>query len=278
MNVKDYFIGVFRKVKHWLQSLSFRTGVIVLLCCIPFYILSFAQMLLPISVTAKGVLWTILFGLAKTFQYGGLTILGVEGYKRLKNKFRKKVEPNETKMIEKQITAADANNEELQALYEAAFPPEEQIPWEDLMVLVEKMPLDFMAYYEDNALMGLFIVYPRKSFNWFWYFAVPEELRGKGVGQQILSSVIEKYKDSTNILDIESPEQECDNQAVRRRRHAFYLRNGFRDTGIGRSYGGVDYTIIMMGDGTFTMHDYDEIVAELRSHWTNMPKPEEEKY
>lgn len=48
-----------------------------------------AQMLLPISAAAKGVLWTVLFGLAKTCQYGGLTILGVEGYKRLKDKFRK---------------------------------------------------------------------------------------------------------------------------------------------------------------------------------------------
>ncbi|UKK52195.1 hypothetical protein L6472_06340 [Prevotella sp. E13-17] len=72
------------KIRNWLQSLSFRTGVIVLLSCIPFYILSFAQMLLPISVTAKGILWTVLFGMAKTCQYGGLTILGVEGYKRLK--------------------------------------------------------------------------------------------------------------------------------------------------------------------------------------------------
>ena len=77
------------KIKEWLQSLSFRTGVIVLMCCIPFYILSFAQMLLPISTTAKGVLWAVLFGMAKTCQYGGLTILGVEGYKRLRNKFRK---------------------------------------------------------------------------------------------------------------------------------------------------------------------------------------------
>jgi len=78
------------RLKSWLQSLSFRTGVIVLVCCIPFYILSFAQMLLPISVSAKGILWTILFGLAKTCQYGGLTILGVEGYKRLKNKLKRK--------------------------------------------------------------------------------------------------------------------------------------------------------------------------------------------
>lgn len=77
------------RIKKWLASLSFRTGVIVLACCIPFYILSFAQMLLPISAQAKTVLWVILFGLAKTFQYGGLTILGVEGFKRVKAWFSK---------------------------------------------------------------------------------------------------------------------------------------------------------------------------------------------
>lgn len=76
-------------IKQWLGKLSFRTGVIVLLCCIPCYILSFAQMALPISVELKGVLWFVLFGMAKTFQYGGLTILGVEGVKRLKQKFKK---------------------------------------------------------------------------------------------------------------------------------------------------------------------------------------------
>ena len=43
----------------------------VLALCVPCYILSFAQMALPISATAKGVLRFILFGAAKTFQYGG---------------------------------------------------------------------------------------------------------------------------------------------------------------------------------------------------------------
>ena len=80
-------LRVLNNIRHWLQSLSFRTGVIVLLSCIPFYILSFAQVLLPISITAKEVLWAVLFGLAKTCQYGGLTILGVEGYRRLKSRF-----------------------------------------------------------------------------------------------------------------------------------------------------------------------------------------------
>ena len=88
MEIQARFKQTLASVKKWLSGLSFRTGVIVLLMCIPFYILSFAQMALPISVEAKGVLWFILFGLAKTCQYGGLTILGVEGIRRLKAKFR----------------------------------------------------------------------------------------------------------------------------------------------------------------------------------------------
>ena len=98
---------IFAKVKAWLASLSFRTGVIVLVSCIPFYILSFAQMALPISASAKGVLWVVLFGLAKTAQYGGLTILGVEGYKKLRDKFRRK------KGSETEETAAEDNPQEL---------------------------------------------------------------------------------------------------------------------------------------------------------------------
>lgn len=78
------------RIKNLLQRLSFRTGVIVLCCCIPCYILSFAQMALPISTAAKGVLWFVLFGLAKTTQYAGLTILGVEGIKRLITRRKRK--------------------------------------------------------------------------------------------------------------------------------------------------------------------------------------------
>ena len=99
---------IFAKVKAWLASLSFRTGVIVLVSCIPFYILSFAQMALPISTSAKGVLWVVLFGLAKTAQYGGLTILGVEGYKKLRDKFRRKKE-NEVE----EVTEAEEKSQEL---------------------------------------------------------------------------------------------------------------------------------------------------------------------
>lgn len=82
-------MSLLQTVKTFLGKLSFRTGVIVLACCVPCYLISFAQMALPISASAKGVLWVVFFGLAKTFQYGGLCILGTEGVKRLKKRFKK---------------------------------------------------------------------------------------------------------------------------------------------------------------------------------------------
>lgn len=77
------------KIKIWLASLSYRTGLYVVGVCVICYIVSFAQMLLPISVAAKGALWVIFFGLAKTAQYSALLILGKAGIQSLRNRFRR---------------------------------------------------------------------------------------------------------------------------------------------------------------------------------------------
>lgn len=170
-------------------------------------------------------------------------------------------------MTTKQITAANAT-EQIRQLYESAFPEEEQIPWDDLMRLIGEMHLDFTAYYNGDTFIGFTIIYPRPSFNWYWYFAVREEQRNKGYGQEILSMVKERYKGMNSIFDMESPRQECENSEQRKRRHAFYLRNGFRDTNVYKTFDTVEMTIMMMGEGTFTMQDWDDAVQELRQHWT----------
>ncbi|MBO6032944.1 MAG: GNAT family N-acetyltransferase [Prevotella sp.] len=172
-------------------------------------------------------------------------------------------------MIERKISSANAGDEQLKQLYQTAFPENEQIPWDDLMRLVGEMHLDFTAYYDENTLIGFTIVYPRPSFSWYWYFAVKEGLRGKGLGQQILSQLIERYKGLSSVLDVESTKQNpCPNLEQRQRRHAFYLRNGFRDTNIYRWYGDIEMTMMVMGPGEFTMQDWDDIVSELRRFWT----------
>ena len=89
VKMKDIFRRFAARTKALLARLSFRTGVIVLALCVPCYILSFAQMLLPISAAAKSVLWFVLFGMAKTTQYAGLAIIGVEGWRRVKGWFKR---------------------------------------------------------------------------------------------------------------------------------------------------------------------------------------------
>ena len=166
-----------------------------------------------------------------------------------------------------QTTSLTAD-EQIKQLYETSFPANEQIPWNDLVRLIGQMSLDFTAYYDGAEFIGFTIAYPRKSFNWYWYFAVREELRGQGYGQRILSQLIEKYRGQTCVLDMESPLQApCPNPEQRKRRHDFYLRNGFRDTHVFRTYSDVTMTVMMMGPGTFTLQDWDDITAELKRFW-----------
>ena len=171
-------------------------------------------------------------------------------------------------MKTKQITKANANDEQLKLLYQTAFPENEQIPWDDLISLIDQMNLDFTAYYEDDKFIGFTILFPHKKFNWFWYFAVIPELRGQGKGQKILTYLIEKYKEKNVVLDMESPKQECNNKEQRIRRHDFYIRNGFRDTNLYRKYDNLEMTIMILGNYIFTMQDWNNIVSELRKFWT----------
>ncbi len=157
---------------------------------------------------------------------------------------------------------------DLRALYESAFPDEERIPWDDLLRLVREMPLEFAEYRDGEGLMGLTIVYPRLRLSWFWYFAVPEKKRGRGIGQRILSALLARYEGRSAGLDMEDPAQPgAPNAAQRIRRRDFYIRNGFRETGVGKTFGPVAMTMMLKGEDTFAMSDYDTLLSEIFRFW-----------
>ena len=174
------------------------------------------------------------------------------------------------------INSTNASNEELRRLYETAFPAGEQIPYDELIHLLDVMDIDYTAYYEGDMLVGLMMVLRLPRYNWGWYFAVCEPLRGKGYGKCIWSTTLDKYRgDHPFVIDIESPLQaDAPNPEQRKRRHAFYLRNGLRDSGTSRTYNGITFTIMTNSDEPFTLQDYDDIVTALRAAWENMPGKE----
>lgn len=172
------------------------------------------------------------------------------------------------------INSRNADNQALRQLYGSAFPVEEQIPYNDLIYLLDKLDIDYTAYLDGEAFVGLTMVLRLNRYNWGWYFAVCEELRGKGYGQEILSALLKKYRDRRPfIIDIESPLQaDAPNPEQRQRRHTFYVRNGLKDTPTSRTFDGITYTIMTNSDEPFTQQDYDDIIAALRSVWENMPR------
>ena len=93
---------------------------------------------------------------------------------------------------------------------------------------------------------------------------------GKIPGRHIIKNVQVLSKNQMGhsfVLDMESPTQVSENIDQRKRRQNFYFRNGFRDTNVYRTYNDITMTIMMRGEGTFTMKDWDDIIHELQQFW-----------
>ncbi|MBP5457867.1 MAG: transporter suffix domain-containing protein [Paludibacteraceae bacterium] len=79
------------RIQEFLQRFSFRTGVIIMALSLPLYIVAFAQAFLSIPTTTKTILFFVFYLLAKLLKYMGLAIVGVEGWERIKRRWKKNI-------------------------------------------------------------------------------------------------------------------------------------------------------------------------------------------
>lgn len=173
-------------------------------------------------------------------------------------------------MIIRQITKISEDVQIVRELYEQSFPEAERLPFKALLNLLSVAEIDFCSYYLDNHFIGFTYTFTVGKLCWFFYFAVVPEKRGEGIGTEILRSVLERHKQSLVVIDVEHVEQpsEQDGTApaglatpeMRRRRYDFYCRNGFRDSGVRRSFGGVTYQILVCGEGTILDKEYSNLI------------------
>ena len=64
------------------------------------------------------------------------------------------------------------------------------------------------------------------------YFAVEEQFRDHGLGGETLLLLRRQLPGLRLIVDIERQDDSAENAALRRRRKQFYLRHGYRETGV----------------------------------------------
>lgn len=102
------------------------------------------------------------------------------------------------------------------------------------------------------------------------FFAVERSLRSKGYGSAILREIQSRYPDKKIIISIESCDESAPDIVLRKRRKAFYLRNGYRETGYFMKLNGVVQEIIIT-NGEFIKREFRLFFA-LYSNGTMWPK------
>lgn len=125
----------------------------------------------------------------------------------------------------------EADMKALRQLYEEAFPPEEKKPFSLILEKNEAGSMEILAIEgEDGSFLGLAIFILYRDLALLDYLAVSPEWRGAGIGSRALALLRERHKEKRFLLEIEDADElTAENCVDRKRRKAFYLRNGLRE-------------------------------------------------
>ena len=121
--------------------------------------------------------------------------------------------------------------EKIKRLYNTAFPADERAPFFILLRGAQKKNVDFFSCRDGDEWVGFLYVVNRLDLSYVFYFAVDDNMRGKGCGTAILRSAQEYYKDRRLFLAIEEIDEKYGNYDQRVRRLHFYENAGFIHTG-----------------------------------------------
>lgn len=129
--------------------------------------------------------------------------------------------------------------DKVKEIYERSFPPEEQIPFPELLASAQMDEVSFLAWIdpslpagEDGATHVVALTFSFAFHDLFYLglLAVDGRTRSAGYGSRILTHFRERYGNVPQLLEIEPVVREAANYQQRVRRLAFYERNGFTVT------------------------------------------------
>ncbi len=140
-------------------------------------------------------------------------------------------------------------------LAKEAFPPEEYLAPLELVKMAESDNCDFLALLDEDTFVGFMVVKLYENMAYLFFLAIDADSRGKGYGSCAIETLKSEYPDKIHTVDFEMLDDTAPNPEQRKKRRCFYLRNGYRETGLFLSYLGVDYEVFCMGEnfniGTF---------------------------
>lgn len=131
-----------------------------------------------------------------------------------------------------------------QSLYEEAFPKNER--WA-ASPIKEDFGSTCYAAYKEGVFIGFISLLCEREVCHLVYFAILPELRGKGLGGEVLEGLKVLVAPMKIMLDVEVPHKGNKDADKRRRRIDFYKRHGFTLTRTTYMWQGEEYAMMTYG-------------------------------
>ena len=133
---------------------------------------------------------------------------------------------------------------QLYDLYDKAFPEQEKKPLQVMENLVADGKMEMLAMVDEDEFVGLAI-----------NLIDAEQDRA-------LEALLKKFKNHKYIFEIETQDEKAENAEERKKRKAFYLRNGLQETGLFVNVYDTDFEILTP-DGELTFWEYVDFLREV---------------
>ena len=151
----------------------------------------------------------------------------------------------------------------LEAINRASFPEAQRTPIRDLLAS-DTGDLELLSIRLRGEPVGFFAVRIYESLRYIGYFAVAPEKRGGGIGSRALDMLQGHYSGAQLAAEIESCTEEGVRDPLRKRRRAFYIRNGFHTTGWYLFYDGTELEVLCT-DGDFRKAQFEALTARIHT-------------
>ena len=152
---------------------------------------------------------------------------------------------------------------EINNLAKEAFPPEEYLAPIELVRMSKANNFDFLLLTDDEQFVGFMVVQTHKNLAYLFFLAIDSSCRSKGYGSYAIEALKEAYPEKKQVVDFEMLDEPADNYEQRKKRRNFYLRNGYKETGLFLSYLGVDYEVFCMEDD-FDVEEFKELMTTIQ--------------
>lgn len=132
------------------------------------------------------------------------------------------------------------------------FPPAELKPTAWITDALHRGEYECLGAVENGELLGYAFLAKTGRISLLDYLAVAQEKRNAGIGASILALLRERPGNADCIVvETEDPDGAAGEEArlLQDRRLHFYLRNGYRDTGVRTSLYGICYRILVSDAG-----------------------------